>query len=95
MKVELSVLNDGRVMLVTNQPMPHIVQRIEYYREQRLFNLVWHDEDMEEMLLHSEIPIDLAMAVERVPEVIICMMFPEEQRVMNYKTPLVKVGESF
>ena len=95
MKVEISVLTDGRVMLVSNQPMPHIVQRIEYYREQRLFNLVWHDEDKEELLLHSEIPIDLAMAVERVPEVIICMMFPQEQRTLNYKTPLVKIGDSF
>ncbi len=95
MNVELSVLNDGRVMLVSDQPMVDVVQRIEYYREQRLFNLVWYDEEQEELLLHNEIPIDLAMAVERVPEVLICMMFPKEDKTVNYKTPLVKIGESF
>ena len=92
MNIELSKLNDGRIFMVSDQIMPDIVKRVEYYREQRLFMLVWHDTDMEELLMHHEVPIDFAMAIERSPNVIISTLF-QDQKPVSYKAPLVKVGD--
>ena len=94
MNLELAKLNDERVMLVSDRPMPDIVQRVEYYREQRLFSLVWFDESIEDELLHHEIPIDLAMSVDKAPNIIICALFPE-QKTLKYSVPLVKIGEVY
>ncbi len=94
MNVELSKLSDDRIMLMSDRPMPDIVKRIEYYREQRLFMLVWHDEDMEELIMHHEVPIDFAMAIEKAPHVYIYALYPDSEP-LGYKAPLIKVGDIF
>ena len=93
MNIELAKLNDGRIQMISDQPMPDIVKRVEYYREQRLFMLVWYDTDVEELLMHHEVPIDFAMAIERSPNVIISTLFQNEKPV-SYNAPLVKVGDA-
>ena len=39
MNIELAILNDGRVTLVSDSPLPDVVRRVEYYRDQRLFSV--------------------------------------------------------
>ena len=94
MNIELTVLGNGVVMLVSDKPMPDMVRRIEYYRDQRLFMMVYDDSSMEDDLLHYEVPIDLASAVERTPNVVVYNMFPDHPPV-GYKVPLVKVGDVY
>ncbi len=92
MKIELGILNDGRVMLVSDGPLPHIVKRVEYYREQSLLNLVYHSEEHDDELMHYEIPTKMAHPVEKSPNVIVYSLFPDHEPI-GYKVPLVKVGD--
>jgi hypothetical protein len=98
MNIELGILHDGVVMLASDQPLPHIVKRVEFYREQRLFMLVYNDEGAKEdernELMHYEVPENLAYSVEKSPNIIIYSLFPHEEPV-GYRVPLVKVGDLF
>ncbi len=94
MNIELSVLSNGVVMLVSDRPMPDMVRRVEYYRDQRLFMLVYDNAAVEDMMMHYEVPIDFAGPVERTPNVIIYSLYPDHDPI-GYKVPLVKIGGVF
>ncbi|MCB1651495.1 MAG: hypothetical protein KDI46_05520 [Alphaproteobacteria bacterium] len=95
MNIELGILKDGRVTLVSDAPLPDVVRRVEFFRDQRLFQLVYNDaETHEDHLMEYEIPEDLAVPVEKSPNVIILTMFPGLEP-LGYKVPLVKVGELY
>ena len=79
--IELGVLNDGGVLLVSDQPLPDIVKRVEYYAEQRLFNLVYFCEDTEEDLVEYEVPQDLASRVEGSADMLIYSLFEGRRRL--------------
>ena len=94
MNIELGILNDGRVTLVCDRPLPDVVRRVEYYREQRLFMLVYDDVGHEDQLMECEVPEHMAVPVEKAPNVIIFTLFPELEP-LGYKAPLIKVGELY
>lgn len=94
MNIELAKMNDDRILLVSDEPMPDIVKRVEYYREQRLFMVIWYDENIEELLMHHEVPIDFAMAIEKTPNILVYSMYPDHDPI-GYKVPLIKVGDIF
>ena len=94
MNIELGILNDGRVTLVSDGPLPDVVRRVEYYREQRLFQLVYDDDNLHDELMECEIPERLANPVEKSPNVIILSLFPG-MTPLGYKVPLIKVGELY
>lgn len=94
MNIELGVLHDGGVMLVSDRPLPDIVCRVEYYRDQRLFMLVYYDEELEDDLMHYEVPTRLSGSVEKSPSVMIYSLFPDHEPI-GYKVPLVQVGDMF
>ncbi len=94
MKIELGILNDGRVMMVCEKPLPGIVRRVEYYRDQRLCMLVYKDNAVEDELMECEVPKNLALPVEKSPNIIIMTLFGDLEPV-GYKAPLVKVGEIY
>jgi hypothetical protein len=79
MNIELGVLSDGNVMLVSDRPLPDIVRRVEYYKE--------HESE----LMHYEVPADLTLPVERTPNILIYSLFPDHEPI-GYKVPLVQVG---
>ena len=81
-------------MLVSDRPLPDIVCRVEYYRDQRLFMLVYNDEEIKEDLMHYEVPQQVAPSVEGSPSVIIYSLYPDHEPI-GYKVPLVQVGEMF
>ena len=94
MNIELGILNDGGVMLVSDEPLPHLVRRVEFYRDQRLFMLVYNNEENDTELMHYEIPENMAKPVEKSPDVIIYSLFPDHEPI-GYKVPLIKVGDIF
>lgn len=94
MNIELGVLNDGVVMMVSDRPLPHIVKRIEFYRDQRLMMLVYHSRETDSELMQYEIPMDLTDHVEQAPNVIVYSLYPNHEPV-GYKVPLVKVGDLY
>jgi hypothetical protein len=94
MNIELGILTDGGVMLVSDLPLPHVVKRVEYYRDQRLFMLVYWSDDEHNELMHYEVPENMIYPVEKSPNVIIYSLFPNREP-LGYTVPLVKVGEQF
>ena len=94
MNIELGVLSDGGVMLVSDRPLPDIVCRVEYYRDQKLFNLVYFDEALCEELMHYEVPSHMTQSVESTPNIMIYSLFPDHEPI-GYKVPLVQVGDIF
>lgn len=94
MNIELAVLNDGGVMVVSDQPLPHVVKRVEFYRDQKLFMLVYNTNEEDSELMHFEVPNDMAYPVEKSPDVIIYSLFKDHPPV-GYKVPLIKVGNIY
>ncbi len=94
MNIELGILHDGNVMLVSDTPLPDVVCRVEYYRDQRLFMLVYDDEDNSDELMHYEIPEKMVEPVENTPNIMIYSLFPNHEPI-GYKVPLVQVGEIY
>ncbi len=93
MNVELGILNDGGVVLVSDKALPEVVRRVEYYRDQKLFMLVY-DQDDEGQLMDYEIPDDMTQPIEKSPNVVIYTLFKDHDPI-GYKVPLIKVGELY
>ncbi|PCJ97053.1 MAG: hypothetical protein COA45_10565 [Zetaproteobacteria bacterium] len=94
MNIELGVLNDGNIMLVSDTPLPDIVCRVEYYRDQRLFMLVYDAKENNDELMHYEIPERMTKPVENTPNIMIYSLFPNHEPI-GYKVPLVQIGNMF
>lgn len=92
--IELGILNDGRVTLVSDMPLPDVVRRVEYYRDQGLFMLIYDDLEHEGDLMECEIPEHMRTPVEKSPNVIIFTLFPDNKS-LGYKVPLIKVGDLY
>ncbi|MCC7305088.1 MAG: hypothetical protein IT558_02390 [Alphaproteobacteria bacterium] len=93
MNIELGILKDGGIMMVSDRPLPHVVKRVEFYRDQRLLMLVYSNSDETE-LMHYEIPEAMVYPIEKSPNVIIYSLFPDEEP-LGYKAPLIKVGDIY
>jgi hypothetical protein len=94
MNIELGVLKDGGVMLVSDRPLPHIVKRVEFYRDQRLVMLVYSNTEQDSDLMHYEVPEKMVYPVEKSPDVIVYALFPDHPPI-GYKVPLIKVGDIY
>ena len=92
MNIELGLLHDGGVMMVSDRPLSDIVCRVEYYRDQRLFMLVYNSDEHLEEMMHYEVPEDMAQQVENAPNIMIYSLFPNHEPI-GYKAPLVQVGD--
>lgn len=91
MNIELGLLHDGNIMLVSDTPLPDIVCRVEYYREQRLFMVVYGDDCQSEEMMHYEVPENMTRPIETTPNIMIYSLFPDHEPI-GYKVPLVQVG---
>ena len=94
MNVELGVLKDGGVTLMADAPFPEIIKRVEFYRDQRLFMLVYDNANQDSELMHFEIPDYMARPVEKSPNVVMYCIFPDHAPV-GYTVPLIKVGDLY
>ena len=88
-KIELAVLRDGGILLVCDNKIPDMIERVEFYRDPSLVLLHFRGGD-EDQLFQYEVPEDMATAIERVDEVIIFVMFPDHEPI-GYRAPLTTV----
>ncbi len=91
MNIELGIFSDGNVIMVSDRPLPDIVKRIEYYREQDLISLIYDSQEIEDQLMDYEIPQDMASSIKASPEIMIFSTFPDHEPI-GYKVPLVQIG---
>lgn len=79
-------------MVVSNQDLPSDVRRVEYYRDLRLFMLVYENEDHGSDLMPCEISEDVAQKVVESPDIIVVAMAKENTEPYGYHVPLVQIG---
>lgn len=94
MNIELGLLHDGGIMMVSDQPLPDMVCRVEYYRDQRLFMLVYDDEQSGEELMHYEVPADMSEPIQKTPNIMVYSLYPDREPI-GYKVPVVQVGDMY
>ncbi len=92
MNIELGELPDGDLVLVSDTTFPADVKRIEYYRDQRLFMLVYDDPEHEGDLMHYELADDIARKVERKSTLVVIEPDIMTGKPMGYYTSLIQVG---
>ncbi len=92
MNIDLGILNNGSVMLVSNPALPHIVKRVEYYQAQRLMMIVYDHSngDQTDDLIDYEVPQRMSHRIEQSPDVMIYSLFKDHEPI-GYKAPLIKI----
>lgn len=94
MNIEMAILNDGRVMLVSDEPLPDIVKRVEYYQDQKLCMLVYSNPEHEGDLMHYEVPDEAKNAIEASPNILIYSLYADKEP-FGYRVPIVQVGTNY
>lgn len=90
--MHLGQTKDGELIVASNQALPSDILRIEYYREQKLFTLVYEDRSIDDELMPYEMLDEVSDIIKSSPNVIIVVMAQEGEEAYEYKVPLVQVG---
>lgn len=93
MNIELGQLPDGDLALVSDARLPDDVKRVEYYRDQKLFMLVYSNPDHEGDLMHYELRDDVAAKVQKRSFMVIIEPDETTGKPMGYYTSLIQVGD--
>jgi hypothetical protein len=83
---------DGRLVLGSNQSFPAAVKYVEYYRDQKLMNLVFDTEDEETALMPNEADDHTAQIIHSSPNIMVIAMAEMGQNPYGYTVPLVQIG---
>jgi len=83
---------DGRLILGSNQPFPADIKHVEYYREERLFSLIFDNEEEDSTLMPCEISAETAAIVRASPNIMVIAMAEAGKEACGYLVPLVQIG---
>lgn len=92
LNVEVGQLPDGGIVLAANPEFPDLIRRVEYYRDQKLFMLIYEDIDHEGELMHYEMQEEVDKVVRQAPGLTLVACNPKTNAPYGYKVPLVQVG---
>lgn len=90
--IRLAQATDGRLIIGSNQQFPGFVKHVEYYKEQRLFSLVFDMDDEQSALMPCELCPRTAAIVQSSPNIMIIAMAEEGREPYGYMVPLVQIG---
>ncbi len=90
--IELGKSDDGRLILASNQPFPSDIARVEYFRDQKLFMLVYEDKEAGSDLMPCEMSDDVSNIIRESPDIIVIAMTKENAEPTGYQTSLVQIG---
>ncbi len=92
--IQLARSGDGRPVIVSNQPFPSHVQRVEYYRDLKLCMLVFEDDENGERsdLMPCEIADHSAQLIHQSPDAIIIEKKDGYNKPFGYIAPLIQIG---
>ena len=78
--------------MVCDRELPAEVKRVEYFRDQKLFMLVYTTPDHDGDLMHYELTDDYARKVELKSSLVIVEPDPSTGEQRGYYTSLIQVG---
>lgn len=90
--IRLGQTLDGRLIIGASVAFPHDVKHVEYYRDQKLFNLVYDTPEEDSDLMPCEMTADVATIVESSPDVIIVARGDAGTIEEAYQIPLIQIG---
>lgn len=90
--IRLAQATDGRLIIGSNQQFPGFVKHVEYYKDQRLFSLVFDTDDEQSSLMPCELCPRTAALVQASPNIMIIAMAEEGREPYGYMVPLVQIG---
>ncbi|HAJ90549.1 MAG TPA: hypothetical protein DCM27_06005 [Rhodospirillaceae bacterium] len=93
MSFSLGELPDGDLAIVSDCVLPADIKRIEYYRDQRLFMLVYDLPDHEGDLMHYELSAGVAEKVQRRSSLVVIEPDKATGKASGYYASLIQVGE--
>ena len=93
MSFSLGELPDGDLAIVSDVELPADIKRIEYYRDQRLFMLVYDLPDHEGDLMHYELRAEVAAKVQRRSSLVVIEPDKVTGKASGYYASLIQVGE--
>lgn len=90
MTIELTILTDGRVALLSDEGFPELPERLEFYETQKLFVIVYDDPDHEGDMTHYEIPDSYVADVKGASAAVIGRV--EDNAIVEaYEVPLIQI----
>lgn len=92
MNMIVGQLPDGDLALVSDETLPGDVKRIEYYRDQKLFMLIYDLPDHDGDLMHYELRDDVAEKVKKCSSMVIVEPDSVTGQAMGYYTSLIQIG---
>ena len=90
--IRLGQATDGRLILGSNETFPAAIKHVEYYKDQRLFSLVFETEDEQSSLMPCELCPRTAALVHASPNIMIIAMAEAGAEPYGYMVPLVQIG---
>lgn len=94
--IRLGQADDGRLVLGSSEAFPADIKYVEYYRDQRLFNLVFDTEVEDSDLMPLELCDKTAAVVKASPNIMIIAMAGQPKgadgQAYGYMVPLIQVG---
>ena len=92
MAMQLGQGDTGHLIIVSDNPFPSAVRRVEYFRDQKLFNIVFIDDEHPGDMSELELPDDIDEIVKSSPSDIVILNVADPDNIENYEVPLVQVG---
>jgi hypothetical protein len=89
---EMGVLRDGSILLVSNRPLPKPLLRVEYYREMKLFKLIYDDGTDDGDMIEYELADHAAELVKQSTRNIVVVNAQNLDDPEGFEVPLVQVG---
>lgn len=92
MTIDVARMSSGQLAMISDRPFPAQVKHIEYYKEQKLFQLVFADSGTEDMLVTRELDPDAARIVETAPDIVVVVSAGGGTEPHGYDVPLIQIG---
>ncbi len=90
--IKLGQSIDGRLVIGSSQEFPADVKHVEYYKEQRLFSLVFETDDEESALMPCEISQNVDAIIRKSPNIMVIAIGNEGIEPYGYTVPLIQIG---
>jgi hypothetical protein len=92
MNADLGQFPDGAFVLACDDPLPHAIKRVEYYKDQRLMMLVYDDPEHEGDLMNCELCDDVAKSFEKNASDLTIISNATSDYAEIYRAPIIQVG---
>ncbi len=92
MNIALAQNVKGDILLISDTPFESKVIRVEYYREQKLINLVYDDPEIDSELMHYEMSNISDDKIRHAARIILIVGPNNDKEAIAYDVPLIQIG---